>query len=191
MTTDDPKPVARRLWFASCAIVSGAVLFLFGNWCLASTNIPAPELALRLPPRLLAGLGFILVNPFSLIPITLILTVSRFLLPRLRRVSFMAVAVVGIAFVLVGAFWVPNPIALWPISIMGNERTFPNLIGELFTFHIIPAPKISYDSTAAFESLFRWQIMECGARFCIVIAGWTACLAAIWVIGRRPRIANK
>ena len=149
-----PSPWPEGCGSPHAPLSPGQSFFFLVTGALPPPIFQPPELALRLPPRLLAGLGFILVNPFSLIPITLILTVSRFLLPRLRRVSFMAVAVVGIAFVLVGAFWVRNPIALWRISIMGNERTFPNLIGELFTFHIIPAPKISYDSTAAFESSF-------------------------------------
>jgi len=170
--------LGRWLRFPVWAFLFGTVLFLFGSWCLQSSDTPAPRLALPLPPRFLTGLGFLLWNPFSLVPITLILTASRLLMSKLSRASSAAVALVGLAVLLVGALWVPNPIALWPFSTLG-EHTLPELIGQLFTFHIVPSPQVSYDSAEGFQALIRWQLMECGARFCVLVIGWTTCLAAI------------
>jgi hypothetical protein len=167
------------LRFAVCSLLSGTVLFLIGNWCLESTNNPPWPLALPLPQRLLLGLGLMLWNPVTLVPLTLILITSRFLMSKLNKLSSAAVAVVGLTVVLVGAFWVPNPIVLWPLEIFG-EHTLTELIGELFTFHIVPSP-------ASFQFLFQWQIEECGARFCILVIGWTACLVMIWIIDGRLR----
>ena len=174
----------RRLRLAVWALLSGSILYLFGRWCLTSTDIPPPPLALPLPERLLGGLGFMLWNPFSLIPLTLALTASRFLVARLNWPSAAAVTIVCLTAVLGGAVWVPNPIVLWPFSVLG-EHTLPELIGELFTFHIVPAPRGSYSSTAGLQSLCRWQLLECGARFCILLIGWTGGLVAIWRIDRR------
>ena len=101
--------LCRWLWFAGCALVSGTVLFLFGSWCLESTNSPPPPLALPLPQRFLTGLGFMLLNPLSLIPLTLILVASRFLACKLSKPSAAAVMLLGLTLVLVGAFWVPEP----------------------------------------------------------------------------------
>src|SRR5207249_538966 len=92
--------------------------------------------------------------------------------------------------IVVGALWVPNPIVLWPFSVLG-EHTLPELIGKLFTFHIVPSPAVNYSSPDSFQSLFRWQVFECGARFCILIVGWIASLLAIWIIDGRLRTANK
>jgi len=181
--------LGRCLWFAVCALLSEAVLFLFGFWCLESTDIPPPSLALPLPQRFLTGLGMLLWNPFTLIPLTQMLTASRFLVAKLRGVPSAAIMLAGLAFVLVGAFWVPNAVVLWPVSILG-EHTLPELIGELFTFHIVPSPGGSYGASADFQSLFRWQIEECGARFCILIIGWTACLVTIRIIDGRLRTAK-
>lgn len=181
--------LGRCLWFAVCALLYGTVLFLIGNWCLESTNIPPPPLALPLPQRFLGGMGFMLWNPFTLIPLTLILTSSRFLVAKLSGVSSTAVTLAGLAFVVVATLWVPNPVLLWPFSILG-EHALPELIGELFTFHIVPSPGGSYSASAGFQSLFRWQIEECGARFCILLIGWTACLVTIWIIDGRLRTAK-
>jgi hypothetical protein len=128
-------------------------------------------------------------NPFTLIPLTLILTSSRFLVAKLSGVSSTAVTLTGLAFVVVATFWVPNPVLLWPFSILG-EHTLPELIGELFTFHIVPSPGGSYSASAGFHSLFRWQIEECGARFCILLIGWTACLVTIWIMDGRLRTSK-
>jgi hypothetical protein len=182
--------LGRCPWFAVCPVLSATVLFLIGNWCLESTNLPPPPLAIQLPQRLLTGLGFMFWNPVTLIPLTLILITSRFLMSKLSKLSSAAVTVVGLIVVLVGAFWVPNPIMLWPISILG-EHTLPELIGELFTFHIVPSPGGSHNATASFQSLFRWQIEECGARFCILVIGWTACLVTIWIIDGRLRTSER
>ncbi|MGO9203486.1 MAG: hypothetical protein ACLQM8_23435 [Limisphaerales bacterium] len=176
------------------AFLSGALLFLFGLWCLMCANMPAPPLALPLPQRLLTGLGFMFCNPFSLVPIALILTASRFLMSKLCRSSSAAVTLAGFAAVLVGVFWVPNPIVLWPFSMMSSARgepTLTELIGQLFMFHIVPAPRLSYSSDGSLLPLFRWQITECAARFCILIIAWTGCLAAIWTMDRRGRTANR
>ncbi len=180
----------RWLWFAVCALVTGTVLFLFGYWCLDSTNIPPPPFALPLPQRFLTGLGFILIMPFLLVPLALILTASRFLASKLSRASSAAVVLAGLAFILVGTLWVPNPVVFWPFSILG-EHTVPELIGELFAFHIVPAPKGSYASPEAMQSLLRWQLLECGARWCVLMIGWAASLVTIWIIDRRLRTANK
>ena len=181
--------LSRWLRLAISALPLGTALFLFGNWCLYSTNIPRPPLALPLPSRLLSGLGFMLYNPFSLIPLTLILAASAFLALKLRRSCSAAITLVALAFVILGAFWVPNPILLWPISVLGAHRV-PELIGELFTFHIVPAPGVSYGSSSGFDFIFRWQLMEIGARLCVLIMGWTVFLAAMWRIDRRLRGSN-
>jgi len=165
-------------------------LFLVGWWCIDSANIPPPMLALPLPQRFLSGLGFMSWDPFSRIVLSVILAASGFLVSRLNKTFSAAITVVGLTAVMVGACWVPNPIVLWPVSVLG-EHTLPELIGELFTFHIVPSPEFSYGSSAGFDSLFRWQLLESGARFCILIIGWAACLAAIWKIGRRLRTANE
>jgi hypothetical protein len=172
------------LWLAARALLFWTSLYLIGNWCLDSTDIPPPPLALPLPPRLLAGLGLMLYNPVSLIPLTMVLAASGILALKLPRLSAAVAVVVGLAGLLVGAFWVPNPLVLWPISVLG-EHTLPELIGEFFTFHIVPSPEGSYSLPAGMQSLFRWQLMECGARLCILILAWTACLVAIWRIDRR------
>lgn len=181
--------LSRWLRLAISALLFWTALFLFGNWCLYSTNIPTPPLALPLPSRLLSGLGLMLYNPFSLIPLTLILAASGVLALKLRRSCSAAITLVCLAFVILGAFWVPNPILLWPFSVLG-EHSVPELIGELFTFHIVPAPEVSYGSSAGFDSLFRWQLMEIGARLCVLIMGWTIFLVAMWRIDRRLRGAN-
>ena len=173
-----------------CVLVTGTVLFCFGRWCIDSSDIPAPPLALPLPQRFLAGLAFMLVIPPLLIPLALILTASGFLASKLHRLSSAVVILIGLTAVLVGAIWVPNPIALWPISIL-DGHTLPELIGELFPFHIVPSPEGSSSSSIGAEALFRWQLMECGARFCILILVWIACLVAIWRIDRRLKRANK
>ena len=177
------------LRFTVFAILSGTVLFLLGLWCLDSTSVPSPPLALPLPQRLLLGLGFILLNPLTIVPLTLILTTSRFLALKLGWVYSAIASFVGLTFILVGAFWVPNPIILWPISILG-EHTLSDLIGGLFAFHIVPSPGGSNNTSAGFEPLFRWQFEECGARFCILIMAWTLCLATILIIQKRVRTAK-
>jgi hypothetical protein len=181
--------LGRWLWFAVCALVIGTALFVFGYWCLDSTNIPPPSFALPLPQRLLTGLGFILVMPFLLIPLALILTASRFLTLKLSRASSAAVVLAGFAFILVGTLWVPNPVVFWPISVLG-EHTVPELICELFAFHIVPAPKGSYASPDTMQSLLRWQLLECGVRWCLLMIGWIASLVTIWKIDRRLSTVN-
>lgn len=184
--------LSRWLRLAISALLFWTALFLFGNWCLYSTNIPTPPLALPLPSRLLSGLGLMLYNPFSLIPLTLILAASGVLalkLKRSKRSYSAAITLVSLGFLFLGAFWVPNPILLWPFSVLG-EHSVPELIGELFTFHIVPAPQVSYSSSAGFDSLFRWQLMEIGARLCVLVMGWTVFLVAMWRIDRRRQGAN-
>jgi hypothetical protein len=179
----------RWLSYAVWALLFGVALFLFGTWCLGSTDIPPPPLALPLPQRFLTGLGFVLWNPFTLVPLTLILTASRFLVSKLSWAASTAVTLVGFTFGLVGALWVPNPVVLWPFSVLG-EHTLPELVGKLFTFHIVPPSGVSYSTDAGIQSLFPWQIQECGARFCILIIAWAACLVTIRMIDRRVRTAN-
>jgi hypothetical protein len=180
--------LGRWLSYALWALIVGAVLYLFGMWCLRSTDIPPPPMSLPLPRRFLIGLGLILWQPFTLVPLTLIIIGSRFLGSKLNRARSAAVTLVGFAFVLVGAFWVPNPIVLWPFSMMSDhERMLPEMIGQLFTFHVVPSPGLSYGTSAGFRGLIRWQIEECGARFCILIIAWIACLVAISIIDRRIR----
>jgi hypothetical protein len=187
--THPRKFCSKWLWFALCVILAGTVLFLFGFWCLLSTGTPTPPLALPFPPRLLTGLGVMLWCPVTLIPLTLILVASRFLVSRLSRLSAAAVAFVGVTGILVGAFWVPNPIVLWPLNVFGEHR-LPELIDELFAFHIVPSPPLSYDSLGGMEALNRWQIIECGARFCILNLVWIACLVAIWTANNRLSVAR-
>ena len=79
---------------------------------------------------------------------------------------------------------------LWPVSILG-EHTLAELIGGLFAFHIVPAPDVSYASSASFQLLFRWQLFECGARFCILVVAWTTCFVAIWTFDGRLRTASE
>jgi len=79
--------LSRALW----ALGFGACLFLFGIWCLGSTSIPRPPLALPLPQQFLVGMGFLLWNPFTLVPLTLILTASRFLGSKLSWACSLAV----------------------------------------------------------------------------------------------------
>jgi hypothetical protein len=177
---------SRCLWFIVCAILSGAVLFIFGLCCGESTDIPPPPLANPLPQRVLFGLAFMLLNPVTFSMFSLILTASGFLVSKLSWLSSAAAILVGLTFLLIGAFWVPNPVILWPISILG-DHTLPELIGELFTFHIVPSPGGSIGTSAGMDSLVRWQIEECGARFCILMIVWTVCLVTIWIIDRKLR----
>src|SRR5216684_566305 len=74
------------VWFALWALISGAILFLLGRWCLDSTN-PSAAMALPIPQRFLTGLGFLLWIPITIITLTLILTASRFLVSKLRWAS--------------------------------------------------------------------------------------------------------
>jgi hypothetical protein len=150
---------------------------------------PPPPLALPLPSRLLTGLGILLYNPCWLVPLALIFAASRVLALKLNRSCCAAIALAGLMFVMLGAFWVPNPILFWPISVLG-EHTVLELVGELFTFHIVPAPEVGYLSSAGFDSLIRWQLMEIGARFGVIIIGSSVFLAAIWRIARRRRAAH-
>ena len=165
------------------ALLLGAVLFLFGFWCLDSNNIPTPSLSLPFPPRFLGGISFLLVQPIGLIPLTLGLTISRYLCSKMGPLSAIAVAIVSIGAVLIAAYWVPNPFILWPFSVLG-EHTLQELIGEVFTFHIIPTPEISYSSPASFNLLIRWQAFESGTRFLILLAGWSGCLFTVWKFDR-------
>jgi len=173
--------LGKCLWFALCALVSGAVLFLVGFWCLDSANVPGGGLS---QPEVLTGFGFLFGNPFTLVPLTLILTASRFLSAKLSWTASAGVALVGLSIILAGAVWVPNPILLWPFSVLG-EHTFAELIGKLFTFHIVPSPAESYSTEAGFRSLIRWQIEECGARFLLLMACWTVCIVTIRFIDKR------
>ena len=43
--------VRRWPWYVVFALLSGTVLFLFGAWCVVSTDVPPPPLALPLPQR--------------------------------------------------------------------------------------------------------------------------------------------
>jgi len=181
--------VGKWLWFTVCAIVLGTVLFLFGLWCLGSTNIPSPPLALPLLQRFLSGLVFMLLNPLTVVPLALILTASRFLVSKSSWAAAIVASLVGLTFLLVGVSWVPNPIILWPMDILG-EHMVPDLVGELFTFHIVPAPGGSNMAAAGFDPIFRWQIEECGARFSIIIMGWTLCLVTIWIFQERMKTAK-
>jgi len=174
----------RWLWFMMCATLYGAVLFILGIWCLESTNMPPPPLALPFPQRFLAGLGFMLLNPAMVSLFSLILTASSFLVPKLSRVSSAAIILAALASLLIGAFRVPNPVILWPFSVLG-DHTLPELIGELFTFHLVPPPAGILGTSAGMHSLMRWQIEECGVRFCILMTVWTACLMTIWIIDKR------
>jgi len=65
------------------------------------------------------------------------------------------------------------------------------LIGELFVFHIVPAPKGSYGWSDTMQPLLRWQLLECGARWCVLMVGWVTSLVTIGIIDRRLRPANK
>jgi len=85
---------------------------------------------------------------------------------------------------------VPNPIISWPFSVLG-EHTLQELIDEVFTFHLVPAPEASYTTSAGFWSLCRWQIAECGARFCVLMVAWAACLVTICRIDMRLKPVNK
>jgi hypothetical protein len=135
-------------------------------------------------------MGFMLYNPVSLIPLTLILTTSRFLASKLSWAGSAAVTLVALTSGLMGAAWVPNPFVLWPFSVLG-EHTLPELIGKSFAFHIVPPSEVSYSSEAGFASLFRWQIQESAARFCILLLAWALCLVIITMIDRRRRSASK
>jgi hypothetical protein len=179
----------RWLWHTTCAILYGIALYIVGWWCLESTNIPPPAFALPLPQRFLTGLGFLLLNPISLITISLIFTASQFLASKLSKASSVTVITSGLAVVLAGAFWVPNPFTLWPMEILG-DHTLPELIGRLFTFHIIPSPGVSLNAPVGFDALIRWQVKECATRFCILITAWIACLVTIWIIDRRLKQSN-
>ena len=176
--------IRSRWGFAVYALLSGIILLLFGYWCLDSTNVPPPSLALPFPRRVLTGLSFMLWNPFTLIPLALILTSSRFMVSKLSRSSSAAVA--GAVVVLLAALWVPNSIILWPISVLG-EHPLPELISKVFTWHVVPSPKMGYSSPSSFDALIRWQVFEFGARFVILNIGWTACIAAIWTNDKKIR----
>jgi hypothetical protein len=134
---------------------------------------------------LLTGLGLTLCNPITLIPLALILVTSQFLASRLSRLSAAAVVFVDVTGVLIGAFWVPNPIVLWPFEIFGGPPTLRELIDNLFPIHIVPASAISLDSPGGFEAMIRWPFIEWGARFCVLIVVWVACLLAIRTAEKR------
>lgn len=174
----------KRLLYAEYTLLSGLTLYLVGLWCLASTNMPRPLLALPLPTRFLTGLGLMLLFPIPLIPLTLICTASLILLSKLSRPFSVAVVLAGLSAILVGALWVPNPFVLWPFSILGNAPVH-ELIGQLFTFHLVPSPEGSLDD--AFRDLVRWQRSECAARLSILMIAWVACLVGIWMIHNHSR----
>ena len=175
-------------WNTTCAILYaiffGTVMIVLGLWCEKSTDIPTPPLALPLPGRFLSGLAFMLLNPVTLVPMALIFTKSRFLVAKLPRGLSVMGILVGLAFVLAGACWVPNPIILWPMEILG-DHPLAELIGQVCPFHIVPSPGGDLMTSDSFDSLFRWQIEECAARFGILITTWVACLAPIGMINQR------
>jgi hypothetical protein len=90
---------------------------------------------------------------------------------------------------ILGAFWVPNPVVLWPFNVIG-DHSLPELTDSLFTFHIVPSPQLNYASSAGFYALFHWQLMEIGARLCVLIMAWAIFLATMRRIRRRLQGVN-
>ena len=177
--------IGNWLLLAICALLFWTVLFLVGRWFLDLSSVrPGPLLAPSPSVRFLQGLGLILYNPISLFPVSLFLAASGILALRVRRSSSAAITFLGFAFLILGAFWVPNPIVLWPVSVLG-EHSLPELIDELFTFQLVPAPELSYDSSAGFDALIRWQLMEAAARLFLLLLAWASCLFAIWKMDRK------